>query len=125
MADNLNKIGTVSKVDYRKGMVSVTYPDRDRSTTKPLPYLSFGEEYCMPKVGDRVFVAHLSNHPASGVVVGKFFNLENLPQKYGKGVFHKDLGSDAYIECKDDEITFHDKNGTVTLKEIIDAIGGE
>lgn len=120
----LNRIGIVSSIDYRKGMVSVTYPDRDKSTTRAFPFLCPGDEYCMPKVGDEVFVAHLSSNSAAGVVIGKFFNIDNLPIKYGEGVFRKNLGADAYIECEGDEITFHDKNGTVTLKEIIDAIGG-
>ena len=123
MADLLNRIGTVSKVNYRKGMVSVTYPDRDKSTTMEFPYLCPGNEYCMPKVGDRVFVAHLSNNKAFGVVIGRFFDINNLPVKYGEGIVRKMLGETAYIECEDDEITFHDKNGTVTLKDIIDHLG--
>ena len=121
--NSLNRVGIVSSIDYRKGMVSVTYPDRDHSTTRKFPYLCPGNEYCMPEVGDRVYVAHLSNNPSSGVVVGRFFDAKNLPVKYGKGVVRKMLGETAYIECEDDEITFHDKNGTVTLKEIIDMIG--
>lgn len=119
MTNGLNRIGTVSSIDYRKGMVSVTYPDRDKSTTKTFPYLCPGNEYSMPKVGDRVFVAHLSNNPAAGVVMGKFFDIKNLPVKYGEGVTRKMLGETAYVECENDEITFHDKNGTVTLKDII------
>lgn len=120
MPGSLNRIGIVSSIDYRKGMVSVTYPDRDKSTTKAFPFLCAGDEYCMPNIGDQVFVAHLSNNTAAGVVIGKFFNIKNLPEKYGKGVVRKKLGEESYIECVDDEITFHDKNGTVALKDIID-----
>lgn len=123
MAENTNRIGIVSSIDYQKGMVSVTYPDRDKSTTKAFPFLCPGNEYSMPKVGDQVFVAHLSNNSAEGVVIGKFFDTDNLPVKSGEGVFRKELGADAYMECEGDEITFHDKNGTVTLKQIIDLLG--
>lgn len=123
MSDSLNRIGIVSSIDYRKGMVSVTYPDRDKSTTKAFPFLCPGGEYSMPKVGDEVFVAHLSSNSAAGVVIGKFFNIDNLPVRYGEGVFRKDIGADAYIECEDSEITFHDKNGTVTLKQILELLG--
>jgi len=124
MSDSLNRIGKVSSIDYRKGMVSVTYKDRDKSTTRTFPFLCPGNEYLMPKVGDFVLVAHLSNKPSFGVVLGKFFNKDNLPVKYGEGVFRKTLGSNAWIECKNNEISFHDKNGTVTLKQIINALGG-
>ena len=123
MTNSLNRIGTVSSIDYKKGMVSVTYPDRDDSTTRVFPYLCPGNEYCMPKVGDKVFVAHLSNNPASGVVVGRFFDRDNPPVKYGEGILRKMLGETAYIECENDEITFHDKNGSISLKDIIDLAG--
>ena len=123
MTKSLNRIGIVSSIDFKKGMVSVTYPDRDDSTTKVFPYLCPGNEYSMPKVGDKVFVAHLSNNPAAGVVIGRFFNDDNLPVKYGEGVVRKMLGETAYIECENDEITFCDKNGSITLKEIIDLAG--
>ena len=124
MAENLNRIGIVSSIDYEKGMVSVTYPDRDNSTTKMFPYLCPTEEYKMPKVGDNVMVVHLSNGSASGVVLGTFWDASHKPPKSGKTVCRKQLSDEAYIECVDDEITFHDKNGTVTLKDIITALGG-
>ena len=123
-AENLNRIGIVSSIDYEKGMVLVTYPDRDNSTTKLFPYLCPSGDYSMPKVGDSVMVVHLSNNSASGVVLGTFWDFENKPLNPGKAVHRKQLSSEAYIECVDDEITCHDKNGTVTLKDIITALGG-
>lgn len=119
MAESLNRIGIVSSVDYEKGMVSVTYPDRDKSTTGLFPYLCPSDDYKMPAVGERVLVAHLSSNTAQGVVVGKFFSLDNPPKNSGDKVSRKEMGTDAYIECKDNEITFHDKNGSATLKDII------
>lgn len=123
MSDSLNRIGIVSSVDYDKGMVSVTYPDRDKSTTGLFPFLCPSDDYRMPKVGDRVLVAHLSSDTASGVVLGKFFSGDNAPENPGATVTRKKLGDESYIECVDDEITFHDKHGSVTLKQLIDLIG--
>lgn len=123
-AENLNRIGIVSSIDYDTGMVSVTYPDRDSSTTKDFPYLCPTEDYKMPKVGDSVMVVHLSSGSASGVVLGTFWDIEHKPKNPGEGKCRKQLSDEAYIECVDDEITFHDKNGTITLKEILTALGG-
>lgn len=122
-AENLNRIGIVSSIDYDRGMVSVTYPDRDNSTTKMFPYLCPSGDYSMPKVGDSVMVVHLSSGSASGVVLGTFWDAAHKPQNTGKTVHRKQLSDIAYIECVDDEITFHDKNGTVTLSQIITALG--
>ena len=51
MADRTIRIGKVSSVDYGSGMIKVTYPDLDNSVTDDLPYLTFNDEYKMPKVG--------------------------------------------------------------------------
>ena len=119
------RIGRISSIDYKRGMASVTYPDRDGMVTAFLPVLSFTGEYRMPEVDSEVLVCHLSNGSANGVIVGKFWDVDNLPPVYGKGLFIKELGSvpgAAYISCEDDEITFHDKNGTITLKQIIEGL---
>ena len=36
MADNI-RVGNVSKVDYKKGMIEATYPDLDDSVTDLFP----------------------------------------------------------------------------------------
>ena len=40
MAERLVRMGKVSSVDYENGMVSVTYPDLDDSTTDLFPLFS-------------------------------------------------------------------------------------
>lgn len=111
MPDNkLIRIGRVSSIDYKKGMIRVTYPDRDDSVTAEIPVFSFTDEYKMPKVGSNVLVLHLSNGSAAGIMLGHYWNEKNLPPAAGEGVFRKELGQDygdAYIEYRDGTVTIH------------------
>ena len=91
MADRTIRIGKVSSVDYGSGMIKVTYPDLDNSVTDDLPYLTFNDEYKMPKVGASVLVVHLSNGSAMGIVAGTYWNSSHRPPVSGKGVYRKDL----------------------------------
>ena len=121
MADNI-RVGNVSKVDYKKGMIEATYPDLDDSVTDAFPVFSFTDEYKMPKVGDEILVLHLSNGESAGIVLGRYWNEDNEPPVYGKNVFRKELGEsygEAYIQYKNGDITFHDPGGTSTLGSIL------
>lgn len=113
------RVGRVSSVDYTNGMVSVVYPDRDSMVTRKLPYFCHCGEYMMPAIDDEVIVCHLSDNSANGVVMGKFWDADNKPPVSGAGKFYKSLGGESYMSCTGDEITFHDKHGTITLAEII------
>lgn len=77
--EDISRIGTVSKVNKKSGMVSVLYEDRSGKVTQLLPFLSFNDEYKMPKVGDKVSVMHLSNGMEMAVVLGKYWNEANKP----------------------------------------------
>ena len=119
------RIGKISSVDYDNGMAKVVYTDRDNMVTAYLPVLSLTGEYRMPNINDEVLVCHLSNGTSAGVIVGKFWDADNKPAVSGKGKFLKELGSEpgkAYISCVDDEITFKDKHGSITLKAIIEGL---
>lgn len=121
MADNI-RVGNVSKVDYKKGMIEATYPDLDDSVTDAFPVFSFTDEYKMPEVGDEILVLHLSNGESAGIVLGRYWNEDNEPPVYGKNVFRKELGEsygEAYIQYKNGDITFHDPGGTSTLDSIL------
>lgn len=122
MAEMLIRIGRVSSVDYESGMVSVTYPHLDDSTTNKLPVFSFTDEYKMPGIGQEVLVLHLSNGQTAGIVMGKFWNRQNIPPNSGGNVFRKELGSsygEAYIEYNDGDLIFKDGNaGAVKLSQI-------
>jgi phage baseplate assembly protein gpV len=101
------RIGTVSTVDYKNGMVSVQYPELDGSVTNKMPVLSFNGEYKMPEVDDMVLVVYLSNGSSIGIVLGTFWNQSNKPASTGKGIYRKQIASGVYVEYKDDELTVH------------------
>ena len=85
------RIGKVSSIDYEHGMIRVVYADRDNAVTKPLPVLTFNDEYKMPKVGQYVLVGHLSNGTEAAYVMGTFWNTANEPGRSGKGVYRKEF----------------------------------
>lgn len=121
------RIGTVSSIDAVNGMISVIYQDRGGKVTQPLPFLTFNNEYYMPKVGQKVLVAHLSNGSEMGVVLGTFWNAGNIP-KESEG-YYKELEGGAFLTCKNGEltisakhITFQSDDGTITVKEIKDKL---
>lgn len=104
LANSEVRIGKVSSVDYEKGMVKVTYPDKDDSVTMDFATLNYNDEYRMPKVGTQVAVAHLSNGSSRGVILGEVWNQANLPKESGKALFRKDLSrkkNAAYIRYDD------------------------
>lgn len=129
------RIGKVSSIDYEHGMIRVVYADRDNAVTKPLPVLTFNDEYKMPKVGQYVLVGHLSNGTEAAYVMGTFWNTANEPGRSGKGVYRKEFAhktGEAYIDydeeakkllLKGDTITFTCSAGTITLAEIIQKLG--
>lgn len=122
MAQKNIRLGKVSSIDYKNGMISVTYPDLDDSVTDDLPVFSMTDEYKMPPVGAEVLVLHLSNGCTAGVVMGRYWNEANKPPISGKGVFRKELGEkigEAYIQYKDGNITLKDQTGSATLASIL------
>ncbi len=121
MAKREIRVGKVSKVNYEKGMIRVTYPDLDDSVTAELPVFSFTDEYKMPRVGQEVLVLHLSNGQAAGILMGKYWNKDNVPPDYGQGrnVFHKEIDEQfgrVYINYKDKTLTVYDEAGDVNLE---------
>jgi phage baseplate assembly protein gpV len=123
------RIGIISTIDYKKGMAKITYPDRDDDVTAQLPFLA--SEYMMPSVGDSVLVLHLSNDISDGVIIGRMYNDDLLPEKYGKNVYYKALDSKSSISSESgalkisaDAITFTGSAGSITLSEIISHIKG-
>ncbi|MCD8364782.1 MAG: hypothetical protein LUC83_03015 [Clostridiales bacterium] len=108
MAERLIRIGKVSSIDASNGMVSVTYPDLDDSTTAKFPVFSFNDEYKMPKVGQSVLVLHLSNGQSAGIVLGRYWNTANTPPV--SSGFRKELGTSygqAYIDFRNGTVTIH------------------
>lgn len=105
MANSEIRIGKVSSVDYEKGMMRITYKDKDESVTVDFAMLNYNDEYRMPKVGQQVAVAHLSNGSSRGVVLGEVWNQKNIPHETGEKLYRKDLSREkdaAYIRYDDD-----------------------
>ncbi|MDO4285168.1 MAG: hypothetical protein Q4C60_07500 [Eubacteriales bacterium] len=96
--------GKISSINYETGMVRVTYSDRGDAVTAEIPMVNNGEEYRMPKIGQDVLVAHLSNGSSRAVVLGTIWNQKEHPYEYGEGVYRKDLSNKrgvAYIKYDD------------------------
>ena len=103
MSDGGNRIGTVSSVDAKTGMVSVIFNDRDNEVTELLPYATFNEEYKLPQIGAKVVVLHLSNGGEMGIILGTYWNEYNAAGN--PGTFHQELGGGAYNNYKDGVLT--------------------
>ena len=117
MAERLIRIGRVSSVDAKNGLIRVTYPDLDDAVTDWLPLFSFTDEYKMPDIRDEVIVAHLSSGQTAGVVLGKYWNADHRPPV--NSGFRKELGTEigeAYIAFK---------NGVLTIKADTIKISGD
>ena len=109
------RVGIISSVDYEKGFVQVTYPDRENAVSGKLPY--FSHFYQMPEVGDKVVVLYLTNGNHEGFVLGKYYHENNLPIKSGKGLLHKPLhknGAEIAYQEQDDDFAF--KAGTIKVE---------
>lgn len=128
MAKDQIRVGKVSSVNHEAGMLSVTYPDRDGSTTVDLPVLSHCDEYKMPPVGADVLVLHMANGMASGVVLGRYWNVKNRPEVSGipyaikPGTYRQELGEEhgqAYIEFSGGTLTLHAESIVLDAKNII------
>lgn len=118
MADKLIRVGRVSRVNYEKGMIAVTYPDLDDAVSAELSVLTCGDEYKMPKVGDNVVVAHLSSDQSRGVVLGTYWNKQHNSKTTGKGKFRKEYGEnqgDAYVEYDSDSKTLSIKASKIAI----------
>lgn len=125
MAQRTVRIGKVSKINYKTGMIKVTYPELDDCVTAEFPVFSFTDEYKMPKIGQEVLVLHLSSGQSAGILLGKYWNKNNLPPDYGQGknVFNKEIDEEfgkVYINYKDKTLTVYDETGDIN----IDVIGG-
>lgn len=129
------RIGNVSSIDYKHGMIKVVYPDLDNSVTDDLPFATFNCEYEMPPIGADVLVLHLSNGQAAGIALGTYWNTANTPPGSGAGYYRKDFVANAigaaFMELAKNNLTIHAGEITlsaggssITVSEIIRHIRG-
>lgn len=115
------RIGKVSSINYETGMMRIVYNDKGRSVTKELPYMNFNDEYTMPKVGEQVVTAHLSNGNSRAIILGKTWDKKNTPAETGKGLYRKEFSrikGAAYARYEDDTGVYYLVAGGVELTGI-------
>lgn len=91
------RIGKISSIDYPKGAARITYEDKSDSTTAMFSFLAW--QYWMPKEGDQVLVAHLSNGSCSAVILGPVWHDGHRPPEGQEDLYRKDYNRkywDAY-----------------------------
>lgn len=115
------RIGKVSSVDYEKGMISVYYEDRTAMVTSTMPVLSNGK-YKMPKVGESILVAHLSNGTNAAVVLGTVFNDANVPKISGQNVYYDELSENTMISSDGTDITLKISVGSINVSTLLNLI---
>ena len=112
------RIGKISSIDYQKGTARMTYEDKSDSTTAMFSFLAW--QYWMPKAGDQVLVAHLSNGSCSAVILGPVWHEGHRPPEGFEGLYRKDYSHpaglaferyDANEKAYREEIT-----GTITIR---------
>ena len=115
---DINRIGKISSINYQKGTARITYEDKSDSTTAMFSFLAW--QYWMPKVGDQVLVAHLSNGSCSAVILGPVWHDGHRPPEGFEGLYRKDYNHqaglaferyDAKEKAYSEEVT-----GTITIK---------
>ena len=115
---DINRIGKISSINYQKGTARITYEDKSDSTTAMFLFLAW--QYWMPKVGDQVLVAHLSNGSCSAVILGPVWHDGHRPPEGFEGLYRKDYNHqaglaferyDAKGKSYSEEVT-----GTMTIK---------
>ena len=115
------RIGKVSRVDYEKGMVSVYYEDRTAMVTSIMPVLSNGR-YKMPKIGESILVAHLSNGTNAAVVLGTVFNDANVPKMSGQNVYYEEMSDSTMISSDGIDITLKAAAGSINVSTLLNLI---
>ena len=104
-----NRIGFISSYDPATGMAAVYYPDRNQEVTGELPvFAPFGLQQELKK-GDAVLVLHLSDGGGAGIVLGGYSVPGSVPA--------------AGITIAGGDMVLKDKNGSVSLRDIISRCG--
>lgn len=82
---NILRIGKISSINYKNGTARVAYEDLGTGATSEMPFISW--IYWMPRVGDQVLVAHLSNGTSRAVIVGPVWHGDARPYEGAEGLY--------------------------------------
>lgn len=93
MNEDIVKIGRVSSIDYKTGMIQVLYEDLsdEDDVSDYLPYMTFNREYAPPEIGEFVVVFGMSNGTSMGIVGPGFWNEANQPPESDPDVYRKEF----------------------------------
>jgi phage baseplate assembly protein gpV len=115
MGDSV-RIARVSSINYRKGMASVVYTDRNDEVSLDLPFLSYAYE--MPELGDTVVVLALQNSSTKKFILGIPWSDSNGPTEYGKGIYHKRFSDGTHVKYDANKKEMEITADKIILKEI-------
>lgn len=118
------RVGDVIKVFPSEGKVQVSFADTS-SSSLPLPLMTFGNEYSMPKVGDTVITLHMENGSSRGVCLGTYYGGGTEPA--ASSGYRKDFEpGKSFIKSNNGELTIDAKQiklkcdyGTVSVEDLI------
>lgn len=112
------RIGKISSFDYAKGTAKITYEDKNDSTTAFFSFLAW--QYWMPKIGDQVLVAHLSNGTCAATILGPVWHDGHRPPEGFEGLYRKEYSNEtgAAFERYDAKAGAYSETitGTMTIK---------
>ncbi len=103
------QLGIVSAIEAESGMVQVTYADTG-ATSDYLPYLTYGEEYHVPKINTMVLVVGLSSAVSGSIVIGGFWNKKNLPPITEDTIWKKQIEENVSMEFAGNVLTIKAPN---------------
>lgn len=113
---NMVRIGVVSSIDFGKGTVRVTFPDREDHVSDELPvlaphYSGWAAGNDLPGVGKSVLCLFLGTDLKSGFCLGPYYTAGNYPLGTAeqRGVWFED-GSYVYYDRLDQAL--HIKAGS-------------
>ena len=112
------RIGKISSINYPNGTARITYEDRGGSTTAEFSFLAW--QYWMPKIGDQVLVAHVSNGSSAAVILGPTWHNAHRPIEGKEGLYRKEYANDQGVayeryDRNADELTIVAGGCTLTM----------
>jgi len=105
MADNGIRVGFISSYNAAAGTASIYYPDRTGNITAELPVFSPCGLLQKLEKDEEVWVLHLPNGSAAGLVMGKCSAEGDTPK--------------ASIYTENDSLTLKDPSGIFTLAQLL------
>ena len=110
------RIGKISSFNYPKGTARITYEDKKQSTTVEVPFMSW--QYWMPKVGDQVLVAHLSNGTSAAVILGPVWHDGHRPVEGFEGLYRREYSNNEGLA--NERYDTNEQAFTQTVKGTVD-----